>query len=534
MLIEEIKRRYEKISPMLMLLDDRGGILSSTVILDRYCGRSLEGRLFFEEFRISDQNIRVDKQQNILSQHTERLLLVTSNFEVIGLRGELIEEIEGAYRRYFLLCAPWTSWMIDKGKRNALHISQFPLQDTQLDGLAQFFLQELELTETQGKFAQLALEKKSAEYLSLAKSDFISHASHELRTPLNGVISALRLIPGEANDFVKRRMQDIALSSALSLLDTVNGILEFSSIEQNEYYSTQRVAYSILEIIKNIEKTHSFASKQNSIFLKFDVDDNIPDFVEGDPKVLTRILHNLIGNAIKYSLSDVILVSLALRSHNLEIKVEDFGIGIKEEFHEKIFERFWVASAEGIGSSGTGLGLSIVKSLISRIGGTLKFDSAVDVGTFFEISIPTEVASARKSKTARTPRPLGLLRDNVRALLVDDNTFNLEVATLILERCGLSVVSCGSAQCAIKETSHSVFDIIFMDINMPGINGVEATSLIRENPIFENVPIIALTANAASEQHVEYIRRGLTDVLVKPISPDVLNEVLTRHLGATS
>jgi CheY-like chemotaxis protein len=348
----------------------------------------------------------------------------------------------------------------------------------------------------------------------------------------------LRLIPGEANDFVKRRMQEIALSSSLSLLDTVDEILEFSSIEQEVFYSTAIEPYNLFEIIENIEKIHSFAAENNFILLKFDMDENLPNIIEGDSKVLIKILNNLIANAIKYSHSDLIIVSLALvtynyDSHNLEIKVEDFGIGIKEEFHEKIFQPFWVGSAEGIGSSGTGLGLPIVKSLIARVAGTLKFDSTEDVGTIFVATIPVEIPLIRNSRTTHT-EPFGRLRDTFRALLVDDNNFNLEVAKLILERCGLYVVSCESAQSAIKETSHSVFDIIFMDINMPDINGVEASALIRKNPTFENVPIIALTANAASEQHGEYIRHGLTDVLVKPISPDALNEVLNRHLRATN
>jgi len=538
LLIDEVRIRYERISPMLMLIDSSGRILYSSDVLNRFLGKILEGQIFSEIFQIMDSDLQVSEKLDFLNSFLDTNLLFTTKDGKLAFRGSFIDEFDGDHRRYFLLCAPWLSWIVDKSLEDILHTDQFPLQDTQFDMSAFIDTQKVMREEQEEILRSLSTAKEHAEFMTLAKSEFVEHISHQVRTPLNGVISTLRLIPGEPNDNTRKKLLDICLNSSLVLLDIVNQVLDFSSIGRDRFVG-QVALFNVQELLEEVKESLSYLAAERSTILSFNIAENMPTLIECDKSSLLKILYNLVGNAINYSKSDAIIISAVARTHDqhnleLEMRVQDFGVGIKKQYHEHIFTPFWTKDRNGGSTRGTGLGLPIVKELLSREGGTLYFDSIENEGTVFLFTFPYKSQSNHSSHSATQVREFGSIKFHAKALLVDDNIVNIEIAKIVLERYGLHVVACDSGQSALEQVSKSLFDIIFMDINMPHMNGLEATSLIREKPKYEKVPIIALTANASEQHREKYIIHGLNDVLVKPISPTHLSEILDKHLSMVS
>ncbi len=534
MLANDLIQHYQKIFPMILVLNELGEICYESSVMQKFFASACLGKNIFEILHFVEPETGCQNLEVEFSKLTGRLLLLCSSDKKLGLRAELIEAGHGAEICFFLLCTPWLAWMHRQGVEDILSSEQFPLQDSQLDGQAYILTQKLMRQEYEQFAVKLEAEKKKAESASFAKSKFVSHISHELRTPLNGIVSSLRLIVGEENEKIKENLFRIAQSSSLVLLEIVNEVLDYSKIEQGMFLN-DFTTFNISDLFSEIDRTMYSRAKEQGVFLQFQIDSKVPDLVFTDRKSISKVLHNLVGNAISYSRSDVIIVSVYLnRTINNEsilcFRVEDFGVGVPEKYQEKLFLPFWSGDHGAEAIHGTGLGLPIAKELIESLGGSISLESVENEGTALEFSIPVSIASCGTESTSLGEMKPFSSEFQGKILLVDDNYVNVEVTKIILEKMGLDVDCVFSGEESVSASSISDYDLIFMDINMPGLDGLQAAGLIKEQVNTNRTPIVALTANASLDDKEKYINAGVDDVLLKPISPNELCRILEEFL----
>ncbi len=408
--------------------------------------------------------------------------------------------------------------------------------------------------------AQLLLAKEAAEAASRVKTQFLANMSHELRTPLHGLIGTVEtLLRGELTPS-QRRKAETASRSAESLLAIIGDILDFSKIESGKLDIVVSACDPRQELEGAVEVFTDLAT-QKGLRLELNVSSDVPVFVQVDPVRLRQILVNLIGNAIKFTDDGAVTLKTRVREATGErywllFEVEDTGIGIPQEAVQQIFDPF--VQADG-GSDrrygGTGLGLAITRYLVAEMGGELGVRSQLGAGSCFWFLLPCdrhEDSSAAPSRThevrgspaGSAPVPIG---DQPRTeacgggasgsiLLVEDHPVNREVATDMLEELGYSVCTAKNGKEAVERASTQRFDAIFMDCQMPEMDGYEATRIIRkrehENPAGGHTPIIALTGDASEQGRQECLSTGMDDFVAKPFRMEQLRLLLLRWVPA--
>jgi len=385
-----------------------------------------------------------------------------------------------------------------------------------------------------------------------AKSEFLARMSHEIRTPISSIlgISEIGLQTSSAHPSAEDYFAKIYSSGKL-LLGIVNDILDFSKIEGGKM-TIAREPYNIDSLIGHAANLHYAYLGDKNITFSLRIDENLPTSLVGDVLRIEQVIINLLSNAFKYTDSGAITLSLQCKPLDFEhitlvISVSDTGLGMSQEQLATIFEdyvRFHEREKSNV--SGTGLGMSIVSNLVQMMGATIEIGSDVGVGTTVTISIPQKKAtqdilgeeeaiklqqyeiyahpqSKKRHKFELDPMPYG------NVLVVDDIEANLSVAQGLLAFYGINVETCNNAKEAIEKIKQgNVYDIVFMDHMMPGINGPEAMKILRD--MGYNHPIIALTANALVGQEEEYIKIGFDGFLSKPIMTDKLNAMLIKYV----
>ncbi len=373
------------------------------------------------------------------------------------------------------------------------------------------------------------------EETSRAKDDFLANVSHEIRTPMNGIIGAAELLKDVDSNEQRSEYTKIIQQSASALLSLINDLLDLSKIEsgQLEIFEENFHLMSVLNEVNNLFREES---EKKSILLDFLFEEKQNIGFIGDVSRIRQILINLVGNAIKFTEQGKVTVTVTIndideRYSLLDIAVSDTGIGIDKQHQKKLFSRFTQADGSITRKfGGTGLGLSISKQLADLMNGELTFTSKHGTGSTFKLSLklPRSVYSV-------APRELEIERDyGLHALLVEDNTVNQMVITGLLKKVGISVEIAEDGVAALSCYAEKSFDFIFMDMQMPNMDGITATKHIRAlAPPKSNILIIAMTANAGDKDKRRCFDAGMNEFISKPVQKPALIETLDRVLLST-
>jgi len=400
--------------------------------------------------------------------------------------------------------------------------------------------QELLEKRIQERTEQLEEAMRGAQAANQAKSDFLANVSHELRTPMNGVIGMLDLVlEGELAPEQAEQLQT-AQSCAYSLLTLLNDLLDLSKIEAGKM-TFERIPFQIRVMVDECIKAHSPRAVQNRTRLHSEISPDLPQQIVGDPLRIRQILSNLISNAVKFTQAGSVDVQVdsgfsIQGEFSLQFKVEDTGTGIPADKLASIFDKF--TQADGSVSrkyGGTGLGLAITRKLVEMQNGVIDVESKVGEGTTFVVKLPCGIGveepgigkAAEQTPAVSPDAPSNL----ARILVVEDNQVNQKVVTTVLRKRGFAIEVAGDgAECLSKLEKNLEFDLILMDVQMPVLDGLEATRLIRKDPRWKRLPIVAMTAHAMSGDKERCLDAGMNGYISKPVHPSQLLETVDGFL----
>lgn len=404
------------------------------------------------------------------------------------------------------------------------------------------------------KRSYLLLEKKNgelqfaireAERANLAKTEFLSHMSHDIRTPINGIMGMLNIAEKNPEDLERQAdCREKIKMSAKHLLSLINDVLDISKLERGKVEFAREV-FGLKELLDNCASIVGGQAADRNITLITDFGESgkLPHaYFVGSPLHIKQILINIAGNAVKYNKP---MGKIRFNCHEVSeenglaqicFEIADTGIGMGQEYLKHIYEPF--TQEEGgarTNYQGSGLGMTITKNLVDKMGGSIEVKSELNQGSIFTVVLPLEIASPPEEQKEEKEEHLAAVCGK-KVLLVEDNVLNQEIAQYMLEENGLEVTLAVNGKEALelfKESAPHTFQLIFMDIMMPVLNGYEATRAIRglERPDALSVPIIAMTANAYAEDVRAATEAGMNEHIAKPLEPEVINRVLSRWLG---
>jgi signal transduction histidine kinase len=397
---------------------------------------------------------------------------------------------------------------------------------------------------------RLRQAKQKAEQATRMKSEFLANMSHEIRTPMNAIIGMAHLalradLNPKQHDYV-----DKIHRAGLSLLGIINDILDFSKIEAGKL-DLETIPFSLDDVLRNVAHLTQQKAADKGLAYRLDIASDVPRDLIGDPLRLGQVLHNLINNAIKFTEQGHIALSCAVRpcatpgSASLYFAVRDTGIGLSADQCLKLFQPFIQANnSTSRQYGGTGLGLTIAQHLVRLMGGEIAVDATLGAGATFHFQLTLPLAKANTGAQKAVNSPAGMTASTsapprqfpaVRVLLAEDNDINQQIVVELLSVVGVQVdVTANGRETLdrLQAAGAQTYQLLLMDLEMPEMDGHEATLLIRQDARFAQLPIIALTAHAPTEVSEQCMQEGMQDLLGKPIKPAQLYGMLERWLGA--
>ncbi len=366
---------------------------------------------------------------------------------------------------------------------------------------------------------------------SRAKSAFLAVMSHELRTPLNGILGLTHELLERPHPPEDHEMLETIRRSGDALLALLNDILDLSKVESGQL-SLVRAPYAPREVFATVEKLFAPGARERGVTLSVTLDDSLPPWLDGDMQRLRQVLFNLVSNALKFTPRGEVSVHAAWSVGELTVTVRDTGIGMNDEVLSRLFTPFYQGdSSSARRAMGTGLGLAISRELVTRMGGSIAVDSKPGAGSRFTFTIEALEARA-PSHPSDAPAREGVLPK--RVLLVEDNAVNRRVATLALRKMGvLDVVIAEDGQQALERLDDGPVDLVLMDVQMPVLDGLEATRRIRALPDGRSaVPVVALTAAIFEDEQRAVHEAGMDGLVAKPLRPEALRNAMIAAFEA--
>ena len=386
--------------------------------------------------------------------------------------------------------------------------------------------------------AELLAAAKKAEAANEAKTEFLQRMSHDIRTPINGICGMVNMADHYADDMEKQTECRAKVKEASHLLlELVNEVLDMSKLESDEVV-LEEIPFNLIRISREVFVVIDQMAAEQNIQIVWEKKEVTHWDLIGSPGHVKRVMMNILSNAVKYNRANgqIYISCREIPSEQsewttIEFVCRDTGIGMTESFQKHIFEPF---AQEHTGSrtkyAGTGLGMAITKKLIEKMGGTITFESEEGTGTTFVIRVPFRIDTDRSGRSETEEKPEISIR-GLHILLAEDNELNMEIAEFMLQNEGADVVKAWNGREAVeifRKSEPGEFDVILMDIMMPVMNGYEATKMIRslEREDAKVIPVIAMTANAFTEDRLKAKEAGMDEHIAKPVDPKLLVKVI--------
>lgn len=510
-----------------------------------------------EQMRINEKRYRdlFNYSQALICTHDQNGILLSVNPAICESLGYSRDELVGRPLRQFMPAKE--SEMLQKdyldvvlrdgkskgvfriidrqGRKLFLLFQNYMVEEKGVEPYVIGFAQDI--TERVQAENELLLAKQLTENVSKAKEIFLANMSHEIRTPMNGILGIVNLLSKTGMNEQQKNYLYLIKESANNLMVIVNDVLDIEKIGSGKF-EFEQIPFRFAEKTVTSIQSFRYKAEEKGLQLIFSSFLNNDLVVIGDPYRLSQILNNLLNNAIKFTAEGRIVVEIREVSRdadkiNIGFSVTDTGIGIDKSKHDSIFEPFMQASTDTTRKfGGTGLGLSICKNLVELMGGHISLKSSLNMGTTFYFEIPYTIGHMEMLvKEEKAPDDYNQI-GNKKILVAEDVELNQFIARQIMEPWGIEVSIAVNGKEAVEKVKTTAYDLILMDIQMPEMDGIEATEIIRkmDDASIANIPIIALTANALKGDNHRYFQAGMNDYITKPYTEEKLYAVISKYL----